>query len=124
MKIQPLAGAFIGIGFLLLAGVLLQDRPAEAKAVPAVVRAKAIELVDKRGRVRAQLNVAPDGEVVFRLRDQNGTIRAKFGADESGSGLLLLDEATDPGIHMLSTRNGTSVTLRRGDKRLVLRPGD
>jgi hypothetical protein len=72
--------------------------------------------------VRAQLNVAPDGEVVFRLRDERGTIRAKFGADEDGSGLLLLDAATDPGLHVLATRARTSLTLQRGARRRVLRP--
>jgi hypothetical protein len=87
-----------------------------------VVRAEAIELVDGSGRVRAQLNVSPDGEVVFRLRDENGTIRAKLGADERGSGLLLLDNKTEPGVHVLATRARTSLTLRRGGHRRVLRP--
>jgi hypothetical protein len=106
--------------------LLLHERvgpaDADAKAVPAVLRGKAIELLDRRGRVRAQLNVSPDGEVIFRLRDENGTIRAKFGADETGSGLLLLDDRTEPGVHMLAKRTGTSVTLQRGDQRRVLTP--
>jgi hypothetical protein len=123
MKIQLLAGALVGAGLILL-GVLLRDHPADARAVPAVVRAKTIELVDAHGRVRAQLKVEPGGQVVFRLRDQNGVIRTKLGADEAGSGLLLLDEQTEPGIHLVASRNGTSATLRRGEKRLVLRPGD
>jgi hypothetical protein len=123
MKIQFLAGALMGAGLIVL-GVLLQDRPADARAVPAVLRAKTIELVDGRGRWRAQLKVERGGQVVFRLRDQNGIIRTKLGADENGSGLLLLDEQTEPGIHLVASRNGTTATLRRGEKRLVLRPGD
>ena len=123
MKIQLLAGSLMGAGLILLA-LLLHDRPADAKTVPAVVRAKTIELVDGRGRWRAQLKVEPGGQVVFRLRDQNGVIRTKLGADEAGSGLLLLDEQTEPGIHLVASRNGTTATLRRGEKRLVLRPGD
>lgn len=46
----------------------------EARAVPTVLRGKAIELVDRRGRVRAQLNVSSDGEVTIdapRLRRLN-----------------------------------------------------
>jgi hypothetical protein len=122
VKRQFLA-AFVGAGIVLL-GLLLHERPADAdaKAVPAVLRAKAIELVDRRGRVRAQLNVSPDGEVIFRLRDENGTIRAKLGADETGSGLLLIDDKTEPGIHILANRTGTSVILQRGDQRRVLTP--
>jgi hypothetical protein len=123
MKIQFLAGALMGAGLIVL-GVLLQDRPADARAVPAVLRAKTIELVDGRGHWRAQLKVERGGQVVFRLRDQNGIIRTKLGADENGSGLLLLDEQTEPGIHLVASRNGTTATLRRGEKRLVLRPGD
>lgn len=122
MKIQRFALASISIGLLVLVGVLLRERPADGQAVPALLRAQAIELVDGRGQVRAQLNVSPDGEVVFRLRDENGTIRAKLGADESGSGLLLANNKTEPGVHVLATRARTSLTLWRGGRRRVLRP--
>jgi hypothetical protein len=122
MKRQFLA-ACVGAGIVLL-GLLVYERAAdaEARAVPAVLRGKAIELVDRRGRVRAQLNVSSEGEVIFRLRDENGTIRAKLGADETGSGLLLIDDRTEPGVHILAKRTGTSVTLQRGDQRRVLTP--
>jgi hypothetical protein len=123
MKIQQLAGPIAGVLCLALLLVLWRDHPAEAKAVPAVVRAKAFVLVDKHGVVRAQLNVETGGQVVFRLRDERGQIRAKFGADESGSGLLLLDEDTEPGVHILAQRSGTSITVRRGGQQTVLRPG-
>jgi hypothetical protein len=77
--------------------------------------------VAARGRVRAQLNVQR-GEVIFRLRDQRGTVRAKFSANTDGSGLLLVDEATEPGIHLLATRTATSVAIQRGMARRVLTP--
>src|ERR687898_1120040 len=118
MTIQRLVLVLAGIAAVVAAG-FLHDGSAEAKA-PAVLRAQAIELVDGRGRVRAQLKVEPGGQVVFRLRDRNGVIRTKLGADEAGSGLLLLDEQTEPGIHLVASRNGTTATLRRGEKRLVL----
>lgn len=73
----------------------------------AVLKTSALELVDDHGRVRAQLKVEADGEVVFRLRDTNGTIRVKLGAGNTGSGLLLLDETTEPAIHMIARRAGT-----------------
>lgn len=121
MRVQQLAVALVAVGALALLGAALQGRPAEAKGVPTVLRAQAIELVDTSGRVRAQLNVQ-NGQVVFRLRDADGTVRVKLGADEAGSGLLLLDEATEPGVQLLATRNGTSLALQRAGQRRVLTP--
>jgi hypothetical protein len=115
--------AFMSLNVVLLLGMLLLVRSAAvAQAVSSVLRARAIELVDDSGRVRAQLDVAPGGEVVFRLRDASGTIRVKIGASEDGSGLVLLDESTEPGIHMLATRASTSLSLRRGPRQQVIRP--
>jgi hypothetical protein len=112
------AGAVAGV----LAGVVLRDRPAEARTAPAVLRAQTIELVDRGGRVRAQLKVEPGGQVVLRLRDEAGRVRVKLGADEAGSGLVLMDEDTEPGVQALATRSATSLTLRRDGKRRVLVP--
>jgi hypothetical protein len=100
---------------------VLGERSAGGQEAPAVLRARAIELVDDRGRVRAQLNVERDG-AVFRLRDRKGTIRTKLGAGVDGSGLLLANEKTEVGVHILATRRRTSLTLRRGNSRKVLKP--
>ena len=61
---------------------------------------------------------------MLRLLDRNDTIRVKLGADEGGSGLPLLDEVTEPGVHMIARRSGisvrpttTSLTLRAADGR-------
>ena len=81
-----------------------------------------IELVDGRGSVRAQLRVEPAGEVVLRLRDQDGAIRVKLGASRTGSGLLLLNEATEPGVHARAGADETSVTVQRGERRNGLSP--
>jgi hypothetical protein len=107
---------------VLLLWLLLLGRSAVAQAVSSVLRARAIELVDDRGLVRAQLNVESNGEVVFRLRDGNGAIRVKMGASDEGSGLVLLDESTEPGIHMLAKRAGTSLTLKKGSQQQIIRP--
>jgi len=95
---------------------------ADAHEAPAaVVRAKTIELVDDHGLVRASLKVEPGGEVVFRLTDQTGTIRVKLGAGTDGSGLLLANDATEPGFHALAVSKGTSLRLRNkdGSERLI-----
>ena len=122
MQISRFAVVMTTVGVLLALGALLYERPAIAQQVPNVVRAQAIELVDGRGRVRAQLNVESSGEVVFRLRDSSGTIRVKLSASQDGSGLLLANEATEPGVHILATRNRTFVTVKRGERSQVIAP--
>ena len=90
---------------------------------PTVVRAQTIELVDNQGRIRANLKVEPDGEAVFRMMDAKGTIRVKIAAAEDGSGLLLLDDRTEPGVHALAKRQGTTLTLaEKGKEARVLKP--
>lgn len=114
----------------LLGAQLLRSTPASSSAqaakgeeVHAVLRARMIELVDERGQVRANLLVEPSGEAVFRLRDAKERIRVKLGAAEDGSGLLLLDDRTEPAVHLLGKRTGTTVTLAEKDKETrVLRP--
>ena len=101
---------------------------AETQEVP-VLRTRRLEIVDEHGRIRSRLNVESDGEVVLRMTDRSGTIRVKLGADQGGSGLLLLDEATEPGVHILARRTGTeargtttSLTLRAGSQQQVIKP--
>jgi hypothetical protein len=122
MTIQRVVAAVLGTALLSVVGALVMGRSAVAQSAPPILRARAIELVDDRGVVRAQLDVEPDGEVVLRLRDAGGAIRVKLGASVEGSGLVLLDEATEPGIHMLAKRGGTSVTLKKGQQQHVIRP--
>lgn len=120
MKLQVLVGLVV----LLVLGLVLHERPAEARAVPKVVRAQGFELVDGRGVRRASLKLEPRRTVVFRLFDEAGTIRVKLAADEAGSGLLLANEATEPGVHILATRERTSLSVQRGEQRRVLTPSD
>jgi len=95
----------------------------EAEKIAAVLRARMIELVDEHGQIRANLKVEASGEAVFRLRDAKGTIRVKLGASEDGSGLLLLDDRTEPAVHLLAKRSGTTVTLAEKDKeKRVIKP--
>jgi hypothetical protein len=89
----------VAISCVLVGGLLMG-----AKADPPTVRARALELVDARGTVRGQWTVEPDGEVVLRLRDEQGAIRVKVGASARGSGLVLLDETTAPGVQVIARR--------------------
>jgi hypothetical protein len=111
------------INVALVAVHLAQAGLASAASVPDILRARVIELVDENGQIRAQLKVENDGEAVFRLRDPKGEVRVKLGAGGDGSGLLLLDGSTEPGIQMLAKSATTSVTLSsKGGQRRVITP--
>lgn len=95
----------------------------DAQADGAVLRGRVLELVDEAGRTRSRLNVESDGEVVLRLFDRNGTIRVKLGAGVDGSGLVLLNDETEPSVHLLAKAGGGTVTLRgKGGQERVLAP--
>jgi hypothetical protein len=119
MKVHRVAIALTLLNFCLLLVTIVQTRPVTAQSVAPVLRGRAMELLDEHGQVRAQLTVEPNNnEAVFRLRDSKGTIRVKIGASEDGSALLLLNETTEPGVHILSKRSEVSMTLKARDGRL------
>jgi hypothetical protein len=61
--------------------------------------------------------------VVFRLLDQDGTIPVKLGAGRDGSGLVLNNDATEPGVQILAVSAGSSLRLQNKDgKALGLAP--
>jgi hypothetical protein len=111
------------IALLLAAHVARTVAAAGDDEPAAVLRARTIELVDGDGRVRASLKTEPSGEVVLRMMDPEGDIRVKLGASDDGSGLLLTDDRSEPGVHALAEREGTSLMLaERGKERRVLEP--
>lgn len=118
----------LGVVAVLLAAVLVRplfqdSRAQDALSVPPVLRARLIELVDEAGTVRSSLKVEPGGTVVFRLMDAQGTIRVKIGAAEDGSGLLLANDQTEPGVHLLAKGDGTTLSLaEKGKEKRVIRP--
>jgi hypothetical protein len=127
MKMQSTLFLVAVIAVLLAAQMFRPAAPAaqadEDGAVPAVLRAQMLELVDAEGRVRANLKVEDGGEVVFRLRDAEGTIRVKIGAGKDGSGLVLMDDRTEPAVQLLAKPTGTSMTLsEEGKAKRVITP--
>ena len=117
------AAGLVLVVLLLRVSVPPAARAEEPGKVPVVIRAGMFELVDEQGNTRANLKVEAGGEVVFRLKDAKGTIRVKLGASEEGAGLLLLDDRTEPAVHILANRTGTTVTLaEKGKEKRVLRP--
>jgi hypothetical protein len=98
-------------------GAAVQARTAGAQGGEDILRGRALELVDEGGKTRARIGVEPNGEVVFRLLDQEGTIRVKLGAGKEGSGLLLANDATEPGVHILAKATGSSIKVVNKDGR-------
>ncbi len=121
MNALPIAAALSALNLAVLAGAAIQARPGGAGGAGDILRGRALELVDERGKTRARINVEPGGEVVFRLLDQQGTIRVKLGAGTDGSGLLLANDATEPGVHILAKAEGSSVRVvnKDGSERVI-----
>ena len=97
----------VNLGLLGYQLVRAQPRAAGTTEVPAVVRGRALEIVDDRGRVRASLAVLPEDPkvlwngkpypetVLLRLMSPDGRPNVKLGASKQGSGLLI-GGASDP----------------------------
>ena len=133
-KVQRVLVVLTGLNFVVLAFGLAQLRPAVAHGVPAVLRGRALELVDERGRVRAELKVLPadptvkmpDGTtgypetVLLRLISSSGSPNVKLSATEDGAGMVLggqsgyvqvLSRTADPFIKILD-RNGREQVIK------------
>ncbi len=90
---------------------------------PSVVRAQAIELVDKKGQVVGQLHVGEDGGGNIRLRSGDGIVRVKMAGTADGSALLLFDKEAEPAVSLRSNNSGTSATLaEKGKQQRVIKP--
>lgn len=105
---QRLGVVLTAANLVLMVVLLGQVSASSAQTDIPVLRGRGLELVDAAGRIRAQFNVEPDGEAVFRMRDASGAIRVKLGASADGSGLLLIDETTEPGVQIIARRSATS----------------
>jgi hypothetical protein len=110
-----LAAVVTLLNLVVMVAVLIHARSTDAQPDTEVIRVRALELVGEQGQLRARLNVEPNGEVVFRLLDQAGTIRFKLGAGADGSGMVLLDDETEPGVQILAKPDGPAVTLTGKD---------
>ncbi len=117
------------IALLLLAHLVrpaltpFPTRAQQVEKVPAVIRAQAIELVDKKGQVVGQLHVGEDGGGNLRLRSGDGTVRVKLAGTADGSGLLLFDKEAEPALWLVANKSGTSVILaEKGKQKRVIKP--
>src|SRR5713101_979583 len=122
MKIQRLLIVLTLVNLALLIFTLAQVRPAVAEAVPPVLRGRALEIVDERGRVRASLNVLPaktqpNGEtyaetVLLRLITERGRPSVKIGASEQAAGMSLAGPTNTKDTYVILEAKGTASSLR------------
>jgi hypothetical protein len=121
MNTLRIAVALGALNLAILLGAAAKTRTSGAQGGEDILRGRALELVDEGGKTRARIDVEPSGEVVFRLLDQQGTIRVKLGAGKEGSGLLLANDATEPGVHILAKATGSSIRVvnKDGRERLI-----
>ena len=127
MKIQRFLIALTVLNFALMVFLLAQVKRVNADSVPAVLRARQIEMVDEQGRVRASIKLHPADKtgkatggkpypetVMLRLVDAEGRPFVKLGGSEQSSGLGLLGE-TDT-THALLQAQGSETSLKLTNK--------
>jgi len=123
------------VNFALLAFLLLPHVvPALANDAAPVIRGRALEIVDDRGRIRASIKVhaaetfAPTGKkypetVVLRLIDPNGRPEVKIAASVQGGGLGLVGRADATQVVLHADETASSLKLANEDgKQLLLNP--
>jgi hypothetical protein len=108
-----------------------------AERVAPVLRGRALEIVDDKGRVRASISVLPadptfkmpDGTtgypetVLLRLITSKGRPNVKIAATERGAGQVLGGEANPTYVQILAEGPSTLMKLKNGDGReQLIRP--
>jgi hypothetical protein len=120
MKIQRCVIVLTALNLMLLGFLLTEMQPLVAQGVAPVLRGRALEILDERGRVRAEIKVLPaqptlkmpDGTVGYpetvqlRLLDSQNGPHVKLTATEDGSGMVLGGEG---GYTQLSSRGKNPV---------------
>ena len=129
-NLQKLLVVMTVTNVVLLAYLLSQVQPIDAQGVAPVVRAQALEIVDKQGRLRATLNIQPaskhDGQtypetVLLRLIDPNGKPIVKLGGAEGASGLGLND-GSDTTYALIEAKDADAyvrLTTTAGGRQLI-----
>lgn len=138
---HALALTLVNLGMLIYV-VSHRAVPAQASGPEQVVRARALEIVDAHGKVRASISITPEGPgrkadgsptefgdsifpeaVVLRLIRPDGRPSVKIATTEQGSGIDL-SGGIDPTYLVLTSEGGeTSLTLTNKDgHRQIIKP--
>jgi hypothetical protein len=121
-----LAGLVFALGFM---------RPAVADSVPDVLRARSLQIVDEKGRVRASIAVLPattsaTGErqretVLLRLITEQGRPSVKIASSEESAGMSLTGPTGTKDTYIVLEAHGTSSSIKirnESGKEQVLKP--
>jgi len=130
MNTQRLLVVLTAVNLGILSYQLVRPRPGLAATldVPAVLRGRALEIVDERGRIRASLSVLPEDPkvkwkgqpypetVLLRLITADGKPNVKLGASRMGAGLLIGGEVDPTYVQVLAEGGDATVKLVNKDK--------
>jgi len=137
MRIQRIAIALTVINLLILITAMSRIGSASTTQTVPVLRGRGLEIVDDRGKVRAQIIVLPADTaaktargqnypetVLLRLIDPNGRPGVKIGTSVDGSGMSLAGDSERRdwnGVQILAESAGTSVKLtnKNGRKQVI-----
>jgi len=125
MKTQRLLFTLTAVNLGLLGYQLFQPHLARASApdVPAVLRGRALEIVDAQGKIRASIAVLPEDPkvmwkgkpypetVLLRLISAEGRPNVKLGASRMGAGLLIGGESDPTYVQVLAEGGESTVKL-------------
>ena len=131
MNTRRLLVVLTGLNLVLLVFSLGRSIVA-AQDAPPVLRGRALEIVDDRGRIRASITILPadpnvkmpDGTtgypetVLLRLVNSKGRPTVKIAATERGAGQVLGGESDPTYVQVLAEGGATSLKLSNKDGRV------
>jgi len=131
MRTQRLAIGLTLINLVLLVFLLTQINRAGADSVAPVLRGRALQIVDSRDQVRAEILVhgpeTVNGKtypetVLFRMADQNKRPVVKFTASQYGAALGLSDDSQGGRVQLnakADTGNFVKVVNKEGREQVI-----
>lgn len=137
MKAYRTLFVLTAVNMSLLLWQLVQPRHTAAEEIAPVLRGRELQLVDQRGRIRAEIKVLPadpdvkmpDGTtgypetVLLRLISSQGRPNVKISATEDGSGMVLGGNENPTYIQLLSRGDRPLMKLvNRDGKQQTIQP--
>jgi len=135
MKTQRLLIVLTAVNLGLLCYQVIQPRLAVASTLnsPGVLRGRALEIVDDRGRIRASIAILPEDPkviwkgkpypetVLLRLVSPEGKPNVKLGASKRGAGLVIGGELNPTYVQVLAEGGESTVKLinKDGTERVI-----